>query len=79
MRMRGLPPLAQGQVTGAVAAMMTPARAAPAKRRKTTAKAKPAVRRRKTAAKRAAPKGRLKKGSPAAKRRMAALRRMRRK
>jgi len=78
--MKETPMLAQGQVTQAVAAMMGSVPAArPATRKR---RAKPATRRKKTTAKRkttrrAAPKGRLKKGSPAAKARMAKLRAMR--
>ena len=69
-------PMAQGQVTGAVAMMLNK----PATRRKTTRKRRAAATRtkRKTAApkRRAKTNGRLKKGSPAAKRRMAKLRAM---
>ena len=74
------PPLAQGQVTPAVAAMfnkVTKTRRPTTKRRKKTA-TKPRVR--KAAAKRTRGKpARLVKGSAAAKRHMAKLRRMRKK
>lgn len=69
-------PLAQGQVTGAVAAMVSKPAKKTRRKRKTTRK--PAARRKTT--RRAKRKtGRLKKGSPEAKRRMAQLRRMRKK
>lgn len=71
--------LAQGQMTGAVAAMLGGAKKRTTrKRRKTTTRKTRATRTRarKTTRKRAAPKGRLKKGSAAAKRRMAQLRRI---
>lgn len=77
--MKETPVIAQGQMTAAVAAMlrkMPAARPAGRKRRKKKATAKRATTRRRTATRRAAPKGRLKKGSAAAKRRMAQLRAM---
>lgn len=69
-------PMAQGQMTGAVAAMLTPRGNATTRRKRRTTKKKTTTRKR---TRRAAPKGRLKKGSPAAKRRMAQLRKMRKK
>lgn len=72
-------PVAQGQMTGALAVMLAPktaprkprAKRATTKRRKTTAKRAAAPKRRTKTT------GRLKKGSAAAKRRMAQLRKMR--
>jgi hypothetical protein len=69
-------PLAQGQVTGAVAAMMQPSRPVRKRRKKKAAPKRRTTAKRRTT-RRAAPKGRLKKGSPAAKKRMAQLRAMR--
>lgn len=68
-------PLAQGQVTGAVAAMVSTARptgAAKSRKRKTTAAKRASPARRKTATKRR--KSAPKKGSAAMKRRMAKVR-----
>ena len=67
---------AQALFSGFVGGKASPARR---KKRKTTTKKKRSRATRKKASARRAPKGRLKKGSPEAKRRMAKLRKMRKK
>jgi len=79
--MKEMPIVAQGQLTPAVSMLLrgAPKSNGTAVRKRRKKATTTATRRKKKTTRRAAPKGRLKKGSAAAKQRMAKLRAMRRK